>query len=86
MNNNIINSSIMVGGGEIIGGRGDISMDGMDGMGSETTATTQVSMDALLSNWFFVGGVSGGVLLLSVVIGLLLAKLKIKKGFDVYED
>lgn len=52
----------------------------------ETSATTEVSIDGLLSNWYFVGGVSGGVLLLSVVIGLLLAKSKIKKGFDVYED
>ena len=55
-------------------------------MESETTATTEVSVDSLLSNWYFVGGVSGGVLLLSIVIGLLLAKSKIKKGFDVYED
>lgn len=55
-------------------------------MSSETEATTEVSMDGLLSNWFFVGGVSGGMLLLSVVIGLLLAKSKIKKGFDVYEE
>jgi len=53
---------------------------------SETTATTEVSIDSLLSNWYFVGGVSGGVLLLSIVIGLLLAKSKIKKGFDIYED
>ena len=52
----------------------------------ETEVQTQVSMDSLLSNWYFVGGVSGGMLLLSVVIGLLLAKSKIKKGFDVYED
>lgn len=52
----------------------------------ETSATTEVSIDGLLSSWYFVGGVSGGVLLLSVVIGLLLAKSKIKKGFDVYED
>lgn len=52
----------------------------------ETEATTEVSIDSLLSNWYFVGGVSAGVLLLSVVIGLLLAKSKIKKGFDVYED
>ncbi|MBO5178393.1 MAG: hypothetical protein J6K15_10995 [Lachnospiraceae bacterium] len=57
-----------------------------DDMMAETEATTEVSMDGLLSNWFFVGGVSGGVLLLSVVIGLLLAGRKIKKGFDVYED
>lgn len=55
-------------------------------MSSETEATTEVSMDSLLSNWYFVGGVSGGVLLLSIVLGLLLAKSKIKKGFDVYED
>ena len=55
-------------------------------MEQETTATTEVSMDGLLANWYFVGGVSAGVLVLSVVIGLLLAKSKIKKGFDVYED
>ncbi len=55
-------------------------------MSSETEATTEVSIDGLLSNWYFVGGVSGGMLLLSVIIGLLLAKSKIKKGFDVYED
>ena len=55
-------------------------------MPEETQTTTEVSIDSLLSNWYFVGGVSGGVLLLSVVIGLLLAGRKIKKGFDVYED
>ena len=55
-------------------------------MMAETEATTEVSIDGLLSNWFFVGGVSGGMLVLSVVIGLLLAGRKIKKGFDVYED
>jgi len=55
-------------------------------MMEETQSTTEVSIDSLLSNWYFVGGVSGGVLLLSVVIGLLLAGRKIKKGFDVYED
>lgn len=52
----------------------------------ETEAATEVSIDSLLSDWYFVGGVSGGMLLLSIVIGLLLAKSKIKKGFDVYED
>ena len=57
-----------------------------DMMMVETEAATEVSVDGLLSNWFFVGGVSGGMLLLSVVIGLLLAGRKIKKGFDVYED
>lgn len=53
---------------------------------SATEVTTEVSTDSLLSNWFFVGGVSAGVLLVSVALGLLLARLKIKKGFDVYED
>ena len=51
-----------------------------------TEVKTEISMDSLLSNWFFVGGVSAGTLVLSIVIGLLLAKAKIKKGFDVYED
>ena len=55
-------------------------------MMEETQSTTEVSVDSLLSNWFFVGGVSGGVFLFSVIIGLLLAGRKIKKGFDVYED
>ena len=53
---------------------------------SATEVTTEVSADTLLSNWYFVGGVSAGVILLSVAIGLLLANMKIKKGFDVYED
>ena len=53
---------------------------------SYTEVTTETSMDSLLSNVFFIGGVSVGTLVLSIVIGLLLAKVKIKKGFDVYED
>lgn len=57
-----------------------------DDIMTETETTTEISVDGLLSNWYFVGGVSGGMLLLSVVIGLLMAKNKIKKGFDVYED
>ena len=51
-----------------------------------TEVKTELSMDSVLSNWFLIGGVSAGTLVLSVVIGLLLAKAKIKKGFDVYED
>lgn len=53
---------------------------------SYTEMTTEASTGSLLSNWFFIGGVSAGTLVLSIVIGLLLAKAKIKKGFDVYED
>ncbi|MBP3569402.1 MAG: hypothetical protein J6K04_09590 [Lachnospiraceae bacterium] len=64
---------------------GSLYMDDMV-MESETTATTEISMDGLLSNWFFVGGVTGGMFIFSILIGLLAAKSKIKKGFDVYED
>ena len=42
--------------------------------------------DPLLSSWPFVIGISAAVLLVSIVIGALLAKLKIKKGIDLYED
>lgn len=76
------NDMISVGGGIYLGG----SDYGMDGTMEETGTSTGITVDGLLSNWFFVGGVSGAVLVLSVAIGLLLAKHKIKKGFDVYED
>ncbi len=42
--------------------------------------------DPLLSSWPFVIGISVASLALSVVIGVLLAKRKIKKGFELYED
>lgn len=64
---------------------GSLYVEDYEMMG-ETEATTEVSMDSLLSSWAFVGGVSAVVLVLSVVFGLLLAKHRIKKGFDVYED
>ena len=43
-------------------------------------------ISALLSNWYFVGGVTGCAVWISVLIGYLLARAKIKKGFDIYED
>jgi len=64
---------------------GEMYVEDYDVM-TETETTTQVSMDGLLSNWFFVGGVTAAMLALSIVFGLLLAKHRIKKGFDVYED
>lgn len=42
--------------------------------------------DPLLSSWPFVIGISAASLALSVFIGILLAKRKIKKGFELYED
>lgn len=42
--------------------------------------------DPLLSSWPFVIGISAAVLAVSVVLGVLLARRKIKKGIDLYED
>lgn len=70
-----------------------IYMDDMGYMGDmgymdETmSGTQQVSkIDELMSSWIFVGGVSAAVLALGVLVGLLAAKRKIKKGMDLYED
>lgn len=57
----------------------DIMYPGME------TGMTEVK-DPLLSSWPFVIGISAAVLVVSIVIGALLAKLKIKKGIDLYED
>ncbi len=43
-------------------------------------------INLLLSNWFFVIGVTTGILALSIIIGCLSAQSKIKKGSDAYED
>lgn len=58
------------------------------GMGDMMSGTEQPvsKTDKLMSSWFFVGGVTTGVLALGVLAGLLCAKLKIKKGIDLYED
>lgn len=67
-------------GGDYSGGNvGGEEFGGM--MGSTTTAK-----DPLLSNWPFVIGISLVTLALSIVLGFLLAKRKIKKGFELYED
>jgi hypothetical protein len=42
--------------------------------------------DPLLSSWPFVIGISVAVLAISVALGVLLAKRKIKKGIELYED
>lgn len=64
----------------------DEAMDYMNmGMelGMESGSTVK---DPLLSNWFFIGGISAGSLVVGVVLGILLAKKKIKKGIDLYEN
>ena len=42
--------------------------------------------DPLLSSWPFVIGISFAVLAVSVALGVLLAKRRIKKGIELYED
>jgi hypothetical protein len=46
---------------------------------------TQVK-DPLLSSWPFVIGISLAVLFVSIALGAFLAKRKIKKGIEIYED
>ncbi len=65
----------------------DMSYNGMDGDGMMYGTEQQVSKaDELMSSWVFVGGVTAGVLVLGVLLGLFCAKRKIKKGIDLYED
>jgi hypothetical protein len=42
--------------------------------------------DPLLSSWIFVIGISAAVLFVSVALGAFLARRKIKKGIELYED
>ncbi|BCJ93138.1 hypothetical protein acsn021_07070 [Anaerocolumna cellulosilytica] len=42
--------------------------------------------DPLLSSWPFVIGITVVTLAVSIGVGILLAKRKIKKGFELYED
>lgn len=54
----------------------------------EMTGSTQqtAKVDELMSSRVFVGGITVGVFVLGLLLGLLSAKGKIKKGMDLYED
>ena len=54
---------------------------GMDGMGTETGTSFSVTQSAPAMI-----GITAGVLALSILVGIVLAKLKIKKGINLYED
>jgi hypothetical protein len=65
-----------------------VAVDGMyteEGMMIDPMSGAGVK-DPLLSSWPFVIGISAAVLAISIVIGVLLAKRKIKKGIELYED
>lgn len=67
---------------------GGIGIPGMEGGGYDETMGMglETVKDPLLASWPAVIGISGAVLLVSLVLGALLAKRKIKKGIDLYED
>ncbi len=74
------NMAVSVDGGVMVGGGSGI--EGGD-MGMEVPSSGGGSV---LSSWGFVGGITGATLAVSIVLGILLAKKRIKKGFDLYED
>ncbi len=57
---------------------------GEDGMGE--TGTETGSKDPILSSVPFVAGTISAMLVVGIVLGVLLGKKRIKKGFDSYED
>ena len=61
-------------------------MDGsmMDGPMGMTEGTK--SNDPLLSKPVYVFGISAITVMVSIVLGILLAKKRIKKGIELYED
>lgn len=62
--------------GDMGGITGEVPAAGMGGTGK----------DPLLSSWPFVVGITFLTLAISVAFGILLAKRKIKKGIELYED
>ena len=68
---------VMINGGSM----GYSDMGGSDGMGTETG-----TKDPILSNVPFVAGTISAMLVVGIVLGVLLGKKRIKKGFDSYEN
>ena len=70
--------------GEIIGG--DYTGDMGGGMYPEVGVEAGAAKGSVMTSWVFVIGISTVTLAVSIVLGILLAKKRIKKGFDLYED
>ena len=62
-------------------GDGMAGMNGMDGMNTEVGTAKPITQNAPVMI-----GITAGVLALSILVGIGLAKLKIKKGINLYED
>ncbi len=80
--------------GEILLAKTAIAVDGAavgepigteEGMPVDPMAGAQTK-DPILSSWVFIIGISVLVLAASIAIGIFLAKRKIKKGIELYED
>ena len=56
-------------------------MNGMDGMNAEVGTAKSITQSVPATI-----GVAAGVLVLSILAGIVIAKLKIKKGINLYED
>lgn len=78
--------------------QGDATMQGDTGVEVNSGMQTGTMVDptmpggmaggktALLNSWPFVCGITFAVLVVSIVIGAFLARRKIKKGIEIYED
>ena len=66
----------------------DTGMGFDEGMYSDPMMETGMAevKDPILSSWPFVIGISAAVLCVSIILGILLARRKIKKGIELYED
>lgn len=62
----------------------DGAMVDMSGMDGDMTAST--TKDPFLSSYVPIVGISAATLVVGAILGVLLAKKKIKKGIDLYED
>ena len=62
-------------------GDGMGGMDGMNGMNTEIGTSKPITQNVPVMI-----GITAGVLALSILVGIGLAKLKIKKGINLYED
>lgn len=71
--------------GDTLDGEAGYSDETMGGSMAMMEETSKVK-DPLLSSPVFVGGISLGVLVVGGVLGFILAKKKIKKGIEIYED
>ena len=81
---------VMEGDTGMVQSSGAVAADPAMAEGTQSDPAMQAGMaggkGTLLSSWPFVGGISIAVILVSIAIGTFLARRKIKKGIEIYED